>query len=158
MPALAVDPDGAQDLGQVVVIGENGPAVTIAAQRLGREKGGGGHRGEGSGPPALVGGAEGLGRIFQDKEAVALGDGVDAVVIRGLAEEVHRDDASGFKMSGSGVAAQAADGLGQGFGIEIEGLGSISTKTGVAPSSWITSAVAIKVKGVVKMASPGPTP
>ena len=35
--------------------------------------------------------------------------------------------------------------------------GSISTKTGVAPSRLITSAVAINVNGVVKMRSPGPT-
>jgi len=37
-------------------------------------------------------------------------------------------------------------------------LGSISTKTGVAPSRLITSAVATNVNGVVKIASPGPTP
>ena len=34
--------------------------------------------------------------------------------------------------------------------------GSMSTKTGVAPKRLITSAVAMKVKGVVKTASPGP--
>ena len=36
--------------------------------------------------------------------------------------------------------------------------GSISTKTGVAPTSLMASAVAIKVKGDVKTASPGPMP
>ncbi|OQC23052.1 MAG: hypothetical protein BWX71_02190 [Deltaproteobacteria bacterium ADurb.Bin072] len=36
--------------------------------------------------------------------------------------------------------------------------GSMSTNTGVAPSSETTSAVATKVNGVVKTASPGPTP
>ena len=34
----------------------------------------------------------------------------------------------------------------------------MSTKTGTAPNNWTTSAVAMKVKGVVKIASPGPTP
>jgi hypothetical protein len=36
--------------------------------------------------------------------------------------------------------------------------GSMSTKTGTAPSSTITSAVAMKVKGVVMTSSPRPMP
>ena len=42
-------------------------------------------------------------------------------------------------------------------GSRLKVLGSMSTNTGVAPRRLITSAVAKKVKGVVKIASPGPT-
>jgi len=50
-----------------------------------------------------------------------------------------------------------SNGLFELFRIDIESLRIISTKTGVAPTSEITSAVEMNVKGVVKMASPGPT-
>ena len=70
-----MDPDRAQDFRQVVIIGEDGPAIAIASQRLGREKGSGGHLRQRAGPLALVGGAEGLGRVFQDEQAVLPGQG-----------------------------------------------------------------------------------
>ena len=44
------------------------------------------------------------------------------------------------------------------FRLILKVLGSISTKTGFAPTVLITSAVAIKVKGVVITSSPGPIP
>ena len=49
-----------------------------------------------------------------------------------------------------------ASGINTGFILNVSG--QISTNIGVAPTSFITSAVAIKVNGVVITASPGPIP
>lgn len=44
------------------------------------------------------------------------------------------------------------------LGSMLKDTGSMSANTGVAPSRATASAVAMKVKGEVKTASPGPTP
>ena len=87
------------------VVGEDHAAVAVAAQWLGREKTGGGDLGQGAGFFAVLAGAEALGGVFQDEQVVFVGDGLDGLVIGGLAEQVHRDDPSGRQFFfGNGLA------------------------------------------------------
>ena len=65
--AFAVDSDGIEGGGKLVVIGEAHSAVAVAAQRFGGEEGGAGNVGQGSCPFTLVHGAEVLGGIFDDE-------------------------------------------------------------------------------------------
>ncbi len=92
---LAVDPDGAEDLVDVVVVREAHPPVAVTAEGLGGEEGGAGDVAEGAGLSSFVLAAEGLGGVLDDREAVTGGDGVDRVVVRGQAEEVDGDDGAG---------------------------------------------------------------
>ena len=88
---------------------------------------------EGAGLSPLVFAAEGLGGVLDDGEAVAGGDGLDRVVIRGEAEEVDGDDGAGAKSRppaapGSGWRAGVAlfdglDGLLQLCRVDVEGGG-----------------------------------
>lgn len=66
---LAVDAEGADQVRHAVIVCKDGTAVTIAAQGLGREEGGGGDMAEGAGLFPVVGGAEALGRVLDEEEA-----------------------------------------------------------------------------------------
>ena len=92
---LAVYPDRAEDLIEMIVVREAHPSVAITAQGLGREERGAGDLSEGAGFFAFVVAAEGLGGILDDLKAVTGGDGFDGVVVRGEAEKVDGDDGAG---------------------------------------------------------------
>lgn len=61
---LAVDSDLAHALGEVVVVGEKGSAVAVAAEGLRGKEGCAADGGESAGAFAVVGGAEALGGVF----------------------------------------------------------------------------------------------
>jgi len=67
MAPFAVDPEGLYDPRQGVVVGEAHAAVAVAAQGLGREKGGAGDVCQGAGLFTAVTGTEGLGSVFDDE-------------------------------------------------------------------------------------------
>ena len=93
--ALAVYPDGAQQGGQIVVVGEDGPAVPVAAQRLGGEKARGGRMAAlGAMALTVMGAAETLGRVFQHQQIMGAGHLQQLRIGRGLTEQVHGDDRS----------------------------------------------------------------
>lgn len=89
---LAVAGDLADDLGEPVVVGEDRPAVAVAAERLAGEEAGAGDGAEVARHTALVAGAEALCGVFDDRDAVPGGDGVDGVEVGALAVQAHRDD------------------------------------------------------------------
>ena len=61
-----MDTQGADNIRRGIVIGEDGAAIAIAAQGLGREEGGGGNIAEGAALAALIGCAEGLGGVLNE--------------------------------------------------------------------------------------------
>ena len=77
---------------QALVIGEHRPAVAIAAQGLGREKGGAGDLPKAAGFGPAVFRPESLGGVFDHEQAVFFGEIADLGVIGRLPEEVDRDD------------------------------------------------------------------
>ncbi|MNQ89317.1 hypothetical protein D3C85_1046230 [compost metagenome] len=94
---LAVDADGIDQLGQVVVIGQHRPAVAVAAQGLGREEAGGGDVGPFQRVLAVDGAAKTLGRVRDQLQAVLVADGLDGRIVGGLAEQVDGDDHARFQ-------------------------------------------------------------
>ncbi len=92
--ALAMRTDLAAGLGQRVVVGEDGTAVAIAAERLAREKAGAAERAQVAALAGSEAGAEALRRILDDGQAVPLGDGIDRVHVRALAVKAHRKNGS----------------------------------------------------------------
>src|SRR5690606_4377442 len=94
---LAVYADFATSLGDRVVIGEDGAAVAIAAQRLAGEEAGASDGGQVAALAALVRGAEALRGVFDDGNAVARGDGIHFVHVAHLAVQRHRHDGLGAR-------------------------------------------------------------
>lgn len=97
---LAVAGDLAQHLGQFVVVGKDGAAVAIAAQGLAREEAGAGHGAQIAAFAALVGGAKTLGGVFNHRNAVLGGNGVDGVKVRALAVQADGNDGLGTRGDG----------------------------------------------------------
>ncbi len=92
---LAVAGDLAQHPGQLVVAGEDRPAVAVAAQRLAGEEAGAGDGGQAARAASLVAGAEALRRVLDHRQAVTGGDGVDGVEVGALAVQRHRHQGAG---------------------------------------------------------------
>src|SRR5436305_7945517 len=63
--ALAMNPDAAQRIGELVVVGEDRPAIAEAPERLGGKKAGRGSKGRRAEPTALVAGAKGLRGVIE---------------------------------------------------------------------------------------------
>ncbi len=80
-------------------------------------------------------GADGLGGVFDDHEAVAAGDLQDGIHVGALPVEMHGNDRLGV---GGDLGLDLAN-------VEVEGSGQISTKTGLAPTRAMLPAVAKKV-------------
>ena len=117
---------------QLVVVGEAGAAVTVAAQRLAGEEAGAADGGQAARALAVTGGAKALGAVLDDRQAMAGSNGVDGFHVGALAVQADRDDGAGarrdgrFQQAGVQVAgvgvdvdedrcgAQQADGLGRG--------------------------------------------
>ena len=97
---LAVDADFAHGFGQGVVVGEECAAIAIAAERLAGEEAGGADGAERTGLFAFIGGTEGLGSIFDDRQTMLVGDGVDGVHVGTLAVEADGHDGAGFGRDG----------------------------------------------------------
>ena len=91
----AVDAQAFQDMGQGLVGGGHHAAVAEAAQVLRRVEAEGRGVAQGAGGAALVAGAYGLGRVFEDDQAAVPGQCQDGVHVGGLAVEVDRDDGAG---------------------------------------------------------------
>ena len=98
------------------VIGEDGAAIPVTAERLGREKARRGEPGERPDTPAVAGPAEALRRIGDDAKPLGRGHGLDGAVVRRVAEEVHRDHRPRFQAQ----AARFVDRRGKALGVEQE--------------------------------------
>lgn len=120
---LAMAGDLAQHDGQGVVVGEDRAAVPIAAQGLAGEKAGTGNRGQIAALAAFVAAAQALGRVFDDRQAVLGGDGVDGVHVGALAIQGHGDDGAGPGGDG-GFQLGRIQGIGARIDVDIDGLGA----------------------------------
>ena len=112
--------DGAAEICDLVVIGEDGAAVTVAAQRLGREEGGGSHLAESAALLALVGSAEALCAVLNEDETVLLADGDDSVIVAGVAQNVHGHHSLGGQLA---LSQHSLDLALQTFGAQGVGVG-----------------------------------
>lgn len=110
---LAVAGNLPHDFGQFVVVREDGPAVPVAAQWFAGEEAGARNGGQVAAFAAFVGGAKALGGVFNDRDAVFGGDGVDGVKIGALAVQTHGHD--GFGPGGDGGFEQGR--------VQVEGAG-----------------------------------
>lgn len=121
---LAVAGDLAHDFGQFVVVGKEGTAVAIATQGLAGEEAGAGDRRQIAAFAAFVGGAKALGGVFNHRNAVAGGNGVDGVIVGTLAIQADGDDGlgsrgdGGFEQGGVEVVAAWAHIYIHGFGAQ----------------------------------------
>ena len=93
--AFAVDTVGLDEGGPLVVVGEDGTAVAVAAERLGGEEGGGGDIAEAASYLVADTATEALGAVFEHIEAVIMGDAAYLGVGGGKTEEVDSDDYTG---------------------------------------------------------------
>ena len=75
---------------QLLVVGDDGSAVAIAAERLGRKETGCGCRRQRADAAVLIGGAEGLSGVIEHEKAFRLRDRHDAVVVGRLPEQIDR--------------------------------------------------------------------
>ena len=86
--ALAVDAQAAQHRRKLVVVGENGAAVAVAAERLGGKEARCRRRRDRAQPAVPVGCAKSLRRIVKDEQAVRCRDRGNALMVGRLAEEI----------------------------------------------------------------------
>ncbi len=113
----------ADDLGQCVVVGEERATVAVAAQRLAGEEAGAGDGAEVARHAALVARAEALCSVFDDRDAVLGGDGVDGVEVGALAVQAHRDDRLGLGRDG-GFEQRRVEVVGARIDVDIHRLGT----------------------------------
>ena len=98
---LAMAGDLAHDFGQFIVAGENGSTVAIAAQWFAGEEAGAGYCRKVAAFVAFVNGAKALGSVFNHRDAVPGGYGVDGVHVGALTVKADRDDGFGTRGNGS---------------------------------------------------------
>ncbi len=84
-------------------------------------------------------GAEGMGAVVDDLQAVALGDLLQAADVAGIAEHVGGDDGRGVRLDGGFDVGR----------IQVPGFGWMSANTGRIPSQCRVLVVATKLNGVV---------
>jgi hypothetical protein len=120
---LAVAGNLAQHLGQFVVVRKNRAAVAVAAQGLAREEAGAGHGAQVAAFAALVSGAKTLGGVFNHRNAVLGGNGVDGVKVRALAVQADGDDGLGTGGDG-GFQQGRVQVVGAGINVHIHRLGA----------------------------------
>ena len=116
--ALAVEAQRADEIGRRVIVGDDRAAVAVAAERLGGKETRGGEIADRPGAPALVGRAIALRRIADQRQPARLAEGLDRIVIRGLAEQVDRDHRARAQLR----AFRRLDRQRQRGGVEIVGL------------------------------------
>ena len=95
--AHAMNAHTAHQVGEIIVIGERRAAVAITAERLGRKEAGRGDGAEGADAAIIIGRAEALRRVVDDKKVMCLGGGRNRPVVGRLAEQIDRDDRLGFE-------------------------------------------------------------
>src|SRR4029453_8335741 len=103
-----MDTEAADHLRQLVVVRDHGPAVAVATERLGGKETRCSRRGERSDAAILVCCAEGLGSVIEHEQVFRLRDRHNAIVVRGLPEQINRYD--GFRMK-PGLARRGARSL-----------------------------------------------
>lgn len=96
---LAMHPQAVEQLGQGGVIGQDRPAVAVAAQRLGRKEAGGDDVGPMAGMVAVQGATEPLRTVGDQLEAVFPGHRRDGRIVGGLAEQVDGNDHLGRQLT-----------------------------------------------------------
>ena len=139
----------------VVVIGEDGAAVAIAAERLGGIEARRRISSKRTDLAPSEARAEALGRVADHEHAVRLGDLVDGIVVRRLAVEIDRDHATRLKSAFLRLADRGFEAL----DIHVESIATnIHEHRRSAAQSTATSTVATKVKAGTNTASPLPTP
>jgi hypothetical protein len=140
-----------QPVGERVVVGGDQAAVAGGAEVLGRvEAPAAATRPRPTGAaPAGVAGADRLGGVLDQRHAALAGEGEQRVEIGGAAVEVHRQDRAQARAAVGGGARRNR--------IEAVARGSMSAKTGRAPSRATAPAVAKKVNDGQITSSPGPT-
>lgn len=99
LPA-AVDSEHPGRIGQGIIVGGDHAPVTEGIQVLGGEEAVAAEGPHGSGLPALPGGPEALGTVFDDLQAMLGRHGLEAIHVAGAAEEVHRNDRLGAGRDG----------------------------------------------------------
>ena len=89
---LAMHVQRADQARQSLVIGQHGPAIAIATERLGRKKAGRDNISEVRRVAAIDRGAEALRAVGDQFQAVCVGDLAQARIVCRLAEQAHADD------------------------------------------------------------------
>ncbi len=130
-----VDTNLAEFFSQGVIAGEDSTVVPIAAQGVGWKKRGAADGAQAAGELLVMRCAQTLGGIFNNRQVVFLGNGVDPGHVRALAVYADRHD-------GPGVGVMAGS-ICEGSMLKVSGWTSI--KTGLAPKRAMTSAVDIQV-------------
>src|SRR5690606_18054562 len=93
---LTMTSDLAQYFGQLVIVGEDGTAIAIAAQGFAGEKTGAGNGAQVTGVSAFVSCPKALCGIFNYRYPVFIGNGIDGVKVSTLAVQAYRNDRFGF--------------------------------------------------------------
>src|SRR5690554_6442966 len=96
-PILPVAGNLPQYGGQLIIIGENRSTIPIATQRLTREEAGAANGAQVAGFPAFITCAKALGAVFNHRNTVFLGNGIDGVEICALAVQRNRDNRFGAR-------------------------------------------------------------
>ncbi len=117
--ALPVHAQAQQRFGEFVVVGEHRAAVAVAAERLGREKAGGGGVTEGAERAAFIGATEALRGVVEHEQIGGLDDLRDRVVIRRQAEQIDRND--GLRLETEALGGRER--CGKPLGVDVERVG-----------------------------------
>src|SRR5665811_1224582 len=100
IPSRAMNADRLEHIGKVVIVGEDGTAVAIGAERLRRKEARAADRRERADSVVVIGATERLGGIGDQMQAFALGERVETVPVRRETEEVDRDDRFRLELAG----------------------------------------------------------
>ena len=92
-----MDPQRTDQFRPFVIIREDGAAVPVASQGLGREKGCSRDITETSCPSAMETSSKSLGRVFQNIHAITVRNLPDPLIICGQSEKIHRHDYPGLQ-------------------------------------------------------------
>ena len=79
---------------QIRVVGQDGAAIAVAAERLGREEASGGDRRQGADLAAAQSGAEALGGVGDQQQAVGVAKRIQRLVVRRQPEQVNGDQSA----------------------------------------------------------------
>ncbi len=118
--ALAVESDGAQHIGQLVIIGEHRTAIAIAAQRLCRVEARRRHMAERTAALVVERATDGLSSVLDDAQPLARGNAFDGSVVGSQTEEIDRDHRLRRQPA---FRLDVVDGSRQALGVHIIGVG-----------------------------------